>query len=186
MASRLLFVAGGALVQQRHDLGLGLQGLHQEAAGLLHRHALEQLGQKLGLRGLVFAGQVDVAQALQDRLGGVDGVVLRDQQGAAERWFAGVVAVVLHPGGADAAAVVGGLELVPVEVLHRRAFLLLALGLDQHDRQVADLGEVARAAGGVALDGSKPSYSVRPVSFQQSSTSVVLPEPASPISSRNR
>ncbi len=88
-----------------------------------------------------------MAQALEDRLGGVDGVVLRDQQGAAERRFAGVVAVVLHTGGADAAAVVGGLEFVPVEVLHRRAFLLLALGLDQHHRQVAHLGEVARPAG---------------------------------------
>ncbi|MNI93017.1 hypothetical protein D3C73_1509010 [compost metagenome] len=54
-------------------------------------------------------------------------MVLADDHSATKRRLAGIVAVVFHTGGADAAAVVGGFEFVPVEVLHRLAFLLFAL-----------------------------------------------------------
>lgn len=148
LCQQLLLVAGGVFFHQAHGVGFALQRLDQEAADLFHRHALQLLGELLGFRGVVLTGQVDVAEALENRLRSVHCVVLCNQQGGAEGRFVGVVTIVFHASGANAAAVVGGFQFVPVEVLYGLAFLLFTLGLNQHHRQIADLREVARTAGG--------------------------------------
>ncbi|MEC9483140.1 MAG: hypothetical protein UMU75_07405 [Halomonas sp.] len=95
--------------------------------------------------GLAFPGEMQVGDTGLDRLAGLHGGVLADQDCAAEGRLVGIVAAVLHATGADRAAVIGRFQLVPVELLLLGPAFLLAVGFDQYHRQIGDLGEVARA-----------------------------------------
>src|ERR1700744_3806619 len=85
----------------------------------------------------------DVADALHDRLRGLDLGVLADDNGGAEGWLARFVAAVLNAGGAHGATVVGGLQFVPVKFL--LGVVALAVALDQHDREVGYLRKITRS-----------------------------------------
>src|SRR6202012_6126721 len=85
----------------------------------------------------------DVADALHDRLRGLDLGVLAYDNGGAEGRLARFVAAVLNAGRAHGATVVGGLQFVPVKFLLGSG--ALAGTLDQHDGKVGYLGKITRS-----------------------------------------
>lgn len=82
--------------------------------------------------------------ALKHRVARADLGVLADDDGPPERRLVGFVAAVLDPARAGAAAVVGSLELVPIEAALLGS-LLAPIRLDQHHRQIGHLREVPGA-----------------------------------------
>ena len=106
-------------------------------------------------RPVAMRGECHVADALHDGLAGLHGVVLADDNAGPEGRLIGFVAAGTHAGGAHIAAVVGVLELIPVKALHMGAVASLSftVALDQHDRQIADLGKCAHAPGSGGLAG---------------------------------
>ncbi|MNY28336.1 hypothetical protein D3C86_1623070 [compost metagenome] len=130
-----------------HHRRFPLGGGKDETGYVACRHSLQRYGGSERPSILAGAVDVDVDDARKDRFGRVDLIVLRYDDATAKRRLVGFVPAVGHATRTDAAPVVSGLQLVPVERLHMRFLIAqaLAIGLDENDRHTRDLGEVARA-----------------------------------------
>ncbi|MCY1374554.1 hypothetical protein D9M69_619040 [compost metagenome] len=145
-ATQPRFVLGNALGEAIQYGRFLLHRLQQEMAQASPVQGVEVVGGLAAFRGRREPLEMKLGDAGKNRLGGTDGGVLADDDGAAKRRLIGFVAGRLHASGAQRTAAEEVLQLVEVERLLVGAIGFVAVALDQHHRHPRHLAHKARAA----------------------------------------